>query len=109
MLIDIKNLEFIDKRLRDMGTSFEEETGLTLTITSLYRMDDNGVHGTLKLRGIDYRMRSRIIGKAAEKYINDRWIYDPNRPEMKCAVLHDAGNGLHLHTQVSNYTIKIII
>ncbi len=99
MQIEIEHLEFIDPTLRQVGTEFEEETGLTLTITSEFRIGDPGVHGQLPLRGIDYRMRCPIIGQVIADQINAKWSYDPARPHMKVAVLHDVGRGLHLHTQ----------
>ena len=104
MKIDIKQLEFIDVNLRAILTDIEKITGVEFTITSLYRIDDDGVHGTLPLRGTDLRMRSRPFGEVVELYVNSKWKYDSQRPTMKCAILHGDGANLHLHIQVSDTT-----
>ncbi len=101
-------LKFIDYDLRVMLHETEKETGVELTDTSLYRIDDPGVHGQLPLRGIDVRMRDRLIGKAFEEHINARWTYDPSRPKLKCAKLHGEGANMHLHTQTHHNTVRIL-
>ncbi len=105
MRIDIQQLEFIDIKLRNLLGWLESSIGWEPTITSLYRIDDNGVHGTLPLRGTDIRMRNMTVGQQIEKIINDGWAYDPKRPEKKCAFLHGNGANLHLHLQVHPNTI----
>ncbi len=108
MRIDINQLEFIDKNLRTILTETEARTGIEFTITSLYRIGDNGVHGTLPLRGTDWRMRSQAIGERVEQEINNRWTYDPARLGHKCAVLHGEGYNLHLHIQTHPQTKRIL-
>lgn len=100
MKADIMQMEFIDKRLRIMGVEAEENTGFEFTLTSLYRIGDTGVHGQLPLRGMDLRCRSIRLGEQLEQMINEEWIYDPSRPDMKCAILHGEGANLHIHLQV---------
>lgn len=100
MKIDIQQLEFIDKKLRLILVELEGFTGVEFTITSLYRIGDNGVHGTLPLRGTDLRMRLPAVGLELEDFINNTWEYDPERSEKKCAMLHGKGSNLHLHIQV---------
>lgn len=70
------------------------------------RPDDTGVHGADPCRGID--LRSWIYKDPQElvDFVNDNWIYDPDRPEMMVAILHDAGSGNHIHLQVHPNTIK---
>ena len=104
MRIDIGQLEFIDQALRTILVELEAFTGFAFTITSLYRIGDRGVHGQLPLRGSDLRMRDKTTGKVVREIINDRWAYDPARPEMQCAILHGAGANLHLHVQVHHNT-----
>lgn len=98
MKIDIKQLEFIDLNLRNIVLDVEKEFG-EQTVTSLYRIGDKGVHGTLKLRGIDTRCHDSELGKNIEKYVNNKWQYDPIRPHKKCCMFHDVGQGKHLHFQ----------
>jgi hypothetical protein len=100
MKADIAQFEFIDKKLRLIVSWLELETGLEFTATSLFRIGDKGVHGALPLRGMDLRMRSYMVGKVFESIINDKWLYDPDRPDKNCAKLHGNGNNLHLHLQV---------
>lgn len=78
------------------------------TITSAYRPDDKGVHGTMPIRGLDFRCRDSIIGEKLEEYINERWIYDHERPDIKVALYHDVGKGKHLHVQVHPNTERVI-
>lgn len=59
-------------------------------------------------RAVDLRI-SNIPTKDAERVrdaVNAAWRYDPNRPEMRCCVLHDAGSGNHIHLQVHNLTSR---
>lgn len=100
MEIDIGQLDFIDSNLRKMAVWIENETGLKFTITCIYRIGDNGVHGTLPVRGLDLRCRSQVIGIPIEAMINKLWIYDTRRTNKKCCVLHGSGSDLHFHLQV---------
>ncbi|MCK5132048.1 MAG: hypothetical protein KAR40_07860 [Candidatus Sabulitectum sp.] len=100
MRIDIDQLEFIDRTLRDLLLWLEGGTGNEETITSLLRMNDPGVHGTLPLRGTDLRCRDVGDGKLLETHVNANWLYDPARPAKMCAKLHGEGYNLHLHLQV---------
>ena len=100
MKIDIGQLEFIDQKLRNVLMWIESTFGVEPIITSLYRIGDNGVHGTLPLRGTDIRTRNKGVGEAMEKEINDKWVYDPERTDKKVAFLHGLGANLHLHIQV---------
>jgi len=106
MKIDIIQLKFLHFKLRRVLAWLEKETGLEFVGTSLFRMDDKGVHGTLPVRGGDLRIRNRKIGLAIEAVINDAWVYDPSRPDKKCAFLHGEGSNMHLHTQVHPNTRK---
>ena len=107
MKIDIKQLKFIDLKLRKIVAWLEVITGLEFTITSLYRMNETGVHGTLPLRGIDLRMRSKEIGKIITRVVNRKWMYDTDRPGKKCCVMHGEGSNLHLHIQVHPNTRRL--
>lgn len=104
MRIDIGQLEFIDKKLREIVISMEKYFGFDFTITSLYRIGDQGVHGILPLRAIDFRCKSRLLGTNIANIVNMTWIYDDLRPEMKCAMVHNVGVGMHLHIQVHQNT-----
>lgn len=107
MKIDIAQLEFIKGKLRELTLWVEEETGFEFTVTSIYRIDDDGVHGTLPVRGLDLRCRSYEVGSAIESLINKFWVYDPKRLGKKCCFLHGEGSNLHLHLQVHSNTESI--
>ena len=100
MKLDIAQLEFIDRKLRDILVELEKQVGVEFTITSLYRIGDHGVHGSLPLRGADLRVRSASVGEELESLVNFSWKYDSERPSKNCAILHGIGSGLHLHIQV---------
>ena len=108
MEIDIRQLEFIDKNLRRMATETEQAFGCKFVVTSLYRIGDNGVHGQLPLRGLDWRCRHLDFGNAVAKHINSRWQYDYSRPSMKCCRCHMVdGGALHLHLQAHPKTRRV--
>lgn len=74
-------------------------------VTSAYRANDKGVHGTLPyFRGLDLRYFIYANPLAMVEDVNRVWIYDPKRPKMKCVILHDVGRGKHFHLQVSYNT-----
>lgn len=101
-LIDIYNLEFIDKNLRLILAEVEAQFGPGI-LTSLYRIGDKGVHGTLPLRGIDERCKDSRIGEVKVDFVNSRWIYHPDLT-FNCALCHDVGQGLHIHYQTHPFT-----
>jgi len=107
MRVDIQELKFIHPMLRDILVNLEKTTGVEFTITSIYRIDDTGVHGTLPVRGIGLRMRSSILGEEIHDGINDAYQYDPQRPKLKCCILHGEASNLHLHIQVHDRTRRI--
>lgn len=104
MNIDIKQLEFIHPILREILIWMEEYFSTIFTVTSLYRVGDNGVHGTLPLRATDLRCTSDELGSYIEDRVNSLWAYDHNRPKMKVCIYHDVGRGKHLHIQVHSNT-----
>lgn len=108
MKADFSQFEFIHHKLRELMDDAERcyhfMAGQEPVITSLYRIGDKGVHGQLPLRGCDLRMRNEQMGRAIADELNARWLYDRRRPEMKCAIYHDIGQGAHIHLQVHMLT-----
>lgn len=78
-----------------------------IIITSAYRPNDPGCHGTLPLRAFDLRMWSPSKGVAIRNQVNHVWEYDSTRPRYRVATFHDVGNGPHLHFQVHPRTMLI--
>jgi len=104
MILDTPQISSLDNNLRSLIAWLELRTGFSYTITSMYRIDDPGVHGTMPLRAVDLRCRSFSVGKAIEELINSHWEYDSERPAMSCCKLHGDNSNLHLHLQVHNNT-----
>ena len=105
-LIDVYQLEFIAEDLRKILREIEKEFGPQI-ITSLLRINDPGVYGTLPLRGVDLRCRNRDIGEIATKWVNQRWQYDPHRPNKPVADPHGLGSEYHIHLQVHPSTYRV--
>lgn len=106
MRIDLKQLDFIDKKMQEMLTDLEKTMCAEFTGTSIYRMEGDGVHTTLPVRGFDVQCRYEPLALIIMEYINTKWTYDPSRPHMKCAIWHDTGSGVHLHLQVHPATVR---
>ncbi len=106
VFLDLEQLEFIDENLRDMVLEAQKKVGMVFTVTSLYRIGDQGVHGQLPLRGIDVRVRSRAIAQEVAHLVNAFWTYDPDRPEKQCCIAHGKGGNFHLHFQTHPKTIR---
>ena len=99
--LDVKQLEFIHPKLRELLAAIGDHFGeQNLLITSLYRIGDSGVHGTLPLRGTDLHSWSAVWGRNVASWANGEWIYNEKNPEKAVALYHDAGNGFHVHLQV---------
>ena len=103
--VDIYQLEFISQTLRDMLKSIEDEFG-SQVITSLFRINNSGVHGALPLRGVDLRARNHSLAEVMVSWINSHWFYDPTRPELKCSLAHGEGWAYHIHLQVHPKTVS---
>ena len=108
MKIDLMQLEFIDLNLRKLTQDIENRFGEKI-ITSLFRIDDSGVHGQLPLRGIDLRCESARHGAMVEQFVNQKWSYDSKRPEKKCCVYHKnrSNSFYHLHLQTHPNTKEL--
>jgi hypothetical protein len=106
-LIDVEQLQFLHYHLRAVLRWVSSRFGMCFVITSLYRMDDNGVHGQLPCRGTDLRCHSETLAEEICNLINAHWTYDPERPGMNVAIAHDTGRGYHLHIQVHPNTLEV--
>lgn len=107
MKIDLGQLLFIHPKIRHILTNLEKRLGVEFTGTSIFRIDDPGVHGTLPTRGFDLRCKDAKFGKFLEDYVNDYYIYDPQRPDKTVCWFHEVdGKGLHLHFQVHPNTVR---
>lgn len=83
------------------------------TITSAWREKrihprDSGIHCTIPCRAFDLRSKDYTADQIAqiETYVNRWWIYDTDRPHMRCVMCHDVGFGMHFHFQVHPKTIR---
>lgn len=73
-----------------------------ITITEGYReaRHKGDVHATVPVRAIDIRSWRLKNPQAVADKINKNWVYDPQRPEMKCCVYGDEAHKDHFHIQV---------
>ncbi len=100
---DTTQMEFIHPKMRVLLDDIELMFGKQI-ITSQFRIDDPGVHGTLPLRGIDLRARHVPEARKKVRWINKYWKYDPKRSKLKVAQAHGEGDNYHIHLQVNNNT-----
>ena len=104
----IKNLSVLNLHptLNEMVIELDAVAGPGMC-TSAYRPNDNGVHGQMPVRGYDRRCRNAAMGNAIAQWINRKWQYDPDRPDMVCCIFHKLdAHGWHLHIQVHNNTVR---
>ena len=73
-----------------------------VVVTSAYRENDSGVHGTIPYRGIDIRSYIYPDVEDRVKCANATWDY--GKKGKKVFLYHDAGSGNHIHIQVSMKT-----
>lgn len=78
-----------------------------VTITSLYRPEDRGIHSVFPLRAVDIRCWDPEVAYTIASMINQRFEYDPERPEKQCAIPHGKDSNFHIHLQVHDRTQKI--
>ena len=83
-----------------------ERWGLMITESFRPQRHPNDLHGTDPVRALDLRywFYSPELAHEIAEHINKRFIYDPSRPEMKVAIIHNTGSGMHFHIQVCNFT-----
>jgi hypothetical protein len=80
------------------------------TLTSAHRKQkvwegDSGIHMTIPCRALDFSIAGLTDPKRVTEDTNNHWEYDPGRPEMRCAICHDVGKGMHIHLQVCDSTV----
>lgn len=82
--------------------------GMVMTESFRPARHPGDVHSTDPVRAVDIRSKCYDGDLAARirDEINARWEYDSNRPQMKCAIIHDVGEGVHFHVQVHPNTTK---
>ena len=106
-MIQIKDFDILEnlmlriyepKLLEVLKWVYEEHK--EMIITCGFRKGDSGVHGQEPCRGVDLRSTSFTNPKSVEEDINKYWEYDPTRPDMQVALLHNVGQGIHFHIQV---------
>ena len=99
--IKLYDLKFIHPFLRGIMHDIEKKFG-PQDITSLFRMHDPGVHGTLPLRGIDFSVNDQSV--EIRDYINSKYEYDPLRENIYVCIYGDndpkGNHDDHVHLQV---------
>ena len=86
-----------------------DKYGLMMTESYRKKRHRNDLHGTDPVRACDLRFRyykSQKLAYEISDDINNKWVYDSNRPDMMCCIVHDSGEGIHFHIQVHPKTLK---
>lgn len=83
--------------------------GFVMTESFRPSIHPGDIHSTNPVRAVDIRSWCYENGVAEDirDAINNTWMYDPHRPNMDCALIHDAGNGVHFHIQVHQNTVSL--
>lgn len=94
-----ENLLLVNPKLCNIVAIYMTTIKKDITITSIYRTEDKGVHGLW--RGVDISVIGFDLKKVAEvlKGLNAQIIYDKARPKLVTYLLHDIGKGNHIHVQ----------
>jgi hypothetical protein len=84
-----------------------KEFGIFFTESYRKKRHRNDLHGTIPVRAIDIRswIYPDKFAYDIMSWINRRWIYDPDRPKMVVAMIHNSGKGIHFHIQICSKTI----
>ena len=101
-----------DPVLIDIICYVAETYGLVITESYREKLHPHDLHGTEPLvRADDLRTWAypEHFAKEIEGDINERWIYDPSRPHMKCAWIHKnrKTKGVHFHIQTHPKTRRV--
>lgn len=101
----------LTKLLRDIvleaAAYAEEKYGWNFTLTSIYRtkaedaaLNASGIH--VYWRAVDVRIKGRPQSQinAVADYINNRYVYNPDKPALKVCFKEVHGTGPHAHFQV---------
>lgn len=111
LYIDYENLDFIDPMVKEIVLATHDQFPEAHTITSLLRipLGTGSTHNVLPLRATDLRCWDDDLGERIEKWVNERYQYDPSRPHKKCCMYHENrnGGGKHLHFQSHPNTVKL--
>lgn len=82
-----------------------EHFGIGLFLTSIYRPGD-GIHGDHRAIDSDNDALSDDKMREVEAHINEKFVYDPQRPRYKVCIYHTVKGrgGDHLHMQTHRNT-----
>jgi hypothetical protein len=82
--------------------------GVMITESFREKRHDNDLHGVDPVRAVDVRTwcYPEYEKNSMFQRVNDLWFYDPERPWLLVAVVHDSGAGLHAHIQVHPRTVR---
>lgn len=92
----------------------QEHWNWNFTVTSIHRtpaedaaLNASGIH--VDWRAVDVRTRgmSQEAVSDVTRYVNSRWAYDPNRPNLKVCFSEPHGTGPHGHFQVHARTRRL--
>lgn len=79
--------------------------GIYITEGHRPQLHSNDLHGLDPVRAIDGRSSIYTQPQLLVDRINAKWIYDPDRPDMRCAVYGDEAHKDHIHFQTHPKTV----
>jgi len=92
--------------LLDIVVWIADTYGVCITEGHREALHSGDVHNTDPCRAMDLRywFYSPDLARAICDNINCRWEYDSKRPDMRVAIIHNSGKGIHFHIQVHTNT-----
>lgn len=95
-MIQVKNSDILftllkhryDPKLCLLIKYLADIAGIFITEGQRKKTHKNDLHGTVPVRAIDGRASIYTHPAIVADRINAKWVYDPDRPDMKCAVYH---------------------
>lgn len=93
--------------VNDAAVYAQQHWNWEFTITSIYRtpaedaaLHGHGIHPGWRAVDVRNKDQSEAANDDVTRYINERWIYDPARPQFKVCFSEPHGTGKHAHYQV---------
>jgi hypothetical protein len=97
--------------VEDAASYAEKKHRWEFVITSIHRTpaEDAALHASgihVEWRAVDVRTSDRKQGEInrVAEYVNEKYVYDAARPNMKVCFTEPHGNGVHAHYQVHPHT-----
>lgn len=109
---DSKMSETLKKIVDEAAKYAKKEWKWDFFLTSIYRTPEedaalhaSGIHTFWRAVDVRTKDQKKEAVEGVSDYINERWVYDPKRPNMKVCFKEPHGNNIHAHFQVHPNTV----